>query len=162
MTVEKQKSGYKPRFNVYGFYLYVAMVAADGQDDAKEVPRMLKNKEENMKVVVAIDSLKGSLSSVEAGNCIRAGILKAVPDADVLVSPMADGGEGTVEALISGMGGTLQRVSVSGPLGDPVTCEYGILEDGKTAVIEMAWAAGITLVPAAQRNPFMVWSMVSQ
>ena len=55
MTVEKQKSGYKPRFNVYGFYLYVAMVAPDGQDDAKEVPRMLKNKEENMKVVVAID-----------------------------------------------------------------------------------------------------------
>ena len=108
---------------------------------------------ENMKVVIAIDSLKGSLSSVEAGNCIRAGILRAIPDADVLVSPMADGGEGTVEALISGMGGTLQRVLVSGPLGDPVSCEYGIIEDGKTAVIEMAGTAGITLVPAAQRNP---------
>lgn len=108
---------------------------------------------EKIKVVIAIDSLKGSLSSVEAGNCIRVGILRAIPDADVLVSPMADGGEGTVEALISGMGGTLQRVLVSGPLGDPVGCEYGIIEDGKTAVIEMAGAAGITLVPAAQRNP---------
>ena len=70
-----------------------------------------------MKVVIAIDSLKGSLSSLEAGDAIRRGILRATEDAVVQVRPLADGGEGTVEALTLGMGGTLQTVRVSGPLG---------------------------------------------
>ncbi|WP_455148024.1 glycerate kinase family protein, partial [Stomatobaculum longum] len=106
-----------------------------------------------MKVVVAIDSLKGSLSSLEAGDAIRAGILKADSAAEVLVRPLADGGEGTVEALTIGMGGTLQEVRVTGPLGAPVTAVYGILQDGKTAILEMAAAAGITLVDEKERNP---------
>ena len=106
-----------------------------------------------MKIVVAIDSLKGSLSSLEAGAAIREGALRADPDARVEVRPLADGGEGTVEALVAGMGGTLRRVTVTGPLGAPVECAYGILPDGKTAVVEMSGAAGITLVPAPERDP---------
>lgn len=106
-----------------------------------------------MKVVVAIDSLKGSLSSLEAGNAIKEGILKAIPDASVCVRPLADGGEGTVEALALGMGGKLEKVSVTGPLGEKTDCVYGILEESKTAIIEMSGAAGITLVPEEKRNP---------
>ena len=106
-----------------------------------------------MKVVVAIDSLKGSLSSFEAGEAIKSGILKAMPDAEVCVRPLADGGEGTVEALALGMGGKLESVEVTGPLGDKVNCFYGILEESNTAIIEMSGAAGITLVPDAKRNP---------
>ena len=106
-----------------------------------------------MKVVVAIDSLKGSLSSLEAGDAIKNGILKAIPDAEVCVRPLADGGEGTVEALALGMGGKLETVKVTGPLGEKVNCVYGILEESKTAIVEMSGAAGITLVPDADRNP---------
>lgn len=106
-----------------------------------------------MKVVVAIDSLKGSLSSLEAGDAIHAGILKADSSIEVQVRPLADGGEGTVEALTIGMGGTLQEVLVTGPLGTPVNAVYGILQDGKTAILEMAAAAGITLVDEKERNP---------
>ena len=106
-----------------------------------------------MKVVVAIDSLKGSLSSLEAGEAIKAGVLKAIPEAEVCVRPLADGGEGTVEALALGMGGKLETVEVTGPLGQPVNCVYGILEESKTAIVEMSGAAGITLVPDELRNP---------
>lgn len=106
-----------------------------------------------MKAVIAIDSLKGSLSSLEAGDAIRTGILNVVPDAQVQVRPLADGGEGTVEALTLGMGGTLQNVTVTGPLGDKVNAQYGILQDGSTAVLEMSAAAGITLVPREKLNP---------
>lgn len=105
-----------------------------------------------MKVVVAIDSFKGSLSSMEAGMAAREGILKAC-DADVIVKPLADGGEGTVEALLSGMGGEKIEIPVTGPLGDRVTCSYGILKNGKTAVMEMAEAAGLKLVPKELLNP---------
>ena len=106
-----------------------------------------------MKVVVAIDSLKGSLSSIEAGEAIKSGILKAMPEANVCVRPLADGGEGTVEALALGMGGKLETVRVTGPLGEKVDCVYGILEESKTAIMEMSGAAGITLVPDEKRNP---------
>ena len=106
-----------------------------------------------MKVVLAIDSLKGSLSSLEAGEAIKNGVLKAIPGANVIVRPLADGGEGTVETLALGMGGKLESVDVTGPLGEKVTCLYGILEKSKTAIIEMSGAAGITLVPDAKRNP---------
>ena len=106
-----------------------------------------------MKVVVAIDSLKGSLSSLEAGEAIKEGVLRAMPEADVCVRPLADGGEGTVEALALGMGGKLETVKVTGPLGEPVDCVYGILEDSNTAIMEMSGAAGITLVPDELRNP---------
>ncbi len=106
-----------------------------------------------MKAVIAIDSLKGSLSSIEAGQAIAEGIKKADAKAEVVIRPLADGGEGTVEALVCGMNGTLQHVKVTGPLGDPVVCEYGIIDETKTAVIEMSGAAGITLVPDTKKNP---------
>ena len=106
-----------------------------------------------MKVVVAIDSLKGSLSSLEAGNTIKTGILRAIPNAKVHIRPLADGGEGTVEALTLGMGGRLEIVNVTGPLGERVDCRYGFIEDSRTAIIEMSGAAGITLVPDEYRNP---------
>lgn len=106
-----------------------------------------------MRAVIAIDSLKGSLSSIEAGQAIAEGIRKADAKADVVIRPLADGGEGTVEALVCGMNGTLRHVKVTGPLGEPVVCEYGIIAETKTAVIEMSGAAGITLVPDAKKNP---------
>lgn len=106
-----------------------------------------------MKVVTAIDSFKGSLTSLEAGEAVRRGILKVYPSASVEVRPLADGGEGTVEALISGMGGTIYEIQVTGPLGEKVSCQYGVIEKSKTAVIEMSGAAGITLIPEEKRNP---------
>lgn len=106
-----------------------------------------------MKVVVAIDSFKGSLSSMEAGNAAKEGILKAC-SADVVVKPLADGGEGTTEALVEGLGGTYVTLSVTGPMGSQVTAKYGVMEDGKTAVMEMAQAAGIILV---DRNALDPW-----
>lgn len=99
-----------------------------------------------MNIVIAMDSFKGSLSSIEAGNVIKNTIEKVMPDADVRVCPLADGGEGTVEALTLGMGGALETITVTGSLGKPVQCVYGILADSQTAIIEMSGAAGITLV----------------
>lgn len=107
----------------------------------------------SLKVVAAIDSFKGSMSSLEAGQAAREGILRAVPDACVQVCPLADGGEGTMEALVEALGGERRRVEVAGPLGTPVTCTYGIIPEAKTAVMEMSQAAGITLVPEEKRNP---------
>lgn len=107
----------------------------------------------SLKVVAAIDSFKGSISSLEAGQAAREGILRAVPDARVQVCPLADGGEGTMEALVEALGGERCRVKVTGPLGTPVTCTYGIIRETKTAVMEMSQAAGITLVPEKKRNP---------
>lgn len=106
-----------------------------------------------MKAVIAIDSLKGSLTSLQAGDTIREGILRVYKDAVVQVRPLADGGEGTVEALTIGMGGELQTVNVTGPLGKKLDAQYGILADGVTAIVEMSAAAGITLVEDTQRNP---------
>lgn len=119
-----------------------------------------------MKVVTAIDSFKGSMTSVEAGNAVAQGIKRVCPDADVIVRPLADGGEGTVEALIEGLHAKRCVVNVTGPLGTPVECQYGMIESDdvsncndtdiknkKTAVIEMSGAAGITLVNKEELNP---------
>lgn len=106
-----------------------------------------------MKVVVAIDSLKGSLSSLEAGSAISEGIHRALKDAEVIVRPMADGGEGTVEALALGMNGRIEKIKVTGPLGDSVEAAYGIIDETHTAIIEMSAAAGITLISEQERNP---------
>lgn len=106
-----------------------------------------------MKIVVAIDSLKGSLSSLEAGRAIEEGIRRVDENTKVWVRPLADGGEGTVEALVEGMKGTYQSISVTGPLGERIDSQYGIIEETKTAIIEMSSAAGITLVRPEERNP---------
>ena len=106
-----------------------------------------------MRVVVAIDSFKGSMSSLEAGEAISNGIKKAHKDAEVEIRPLADGGEGTVEALSIGMGGRLINVDVTGPVGRKVRAVYGIVDSSKTAIIEMSQAAGITLVSGNEKNP---------
>ena len=105
-----------------------------------------------MKVAIAIDSFKGSLSSVAAGNAAAEGVRRVFPDAECAVRPLADGGEGTVAALVAGLGGELRRVTVTGPAGKPTVAKYGLLPDG-VAVMEMAEAAGITLVSGAEKNP---------
>ena len=106
-----------------------------------------------MKVVIAIDSFKGRLTSLEAGNSAAAGVRRVFPDAECIVRPLADGGEGTVDALVAACEGKKIEISVTGPLGEPVLCQYGLIEKTKTAIIEMSGAAGITLVPASKRNP---------
>ena len=111
-----------------------------------------------MKAVIAIDSLKGSLTSLEAGEAIKKGIRKVYKDAEIVIRPVADGGEGTAVALTLGMNGKLEKVKVTDPLGKEVEAEYGILESSetykvKTAIIEMSAAAGITLVDEKDRNP---------
>lgn len=104
-----------------------------------------------MKVVFAIDSFKGSLGSLEAGRAAAEGVRRACPGAECTLLPVADGGEGTVEALVAGLGGETLYATVTGPAGAPARAAYGMV--GETAVMEMAQAAGITLVPAAERNP---------
>ncbi len=104
-----------------------------------------------MKVVVAIDSLKGSMTSMEAGRAIREGILNVLPDTEVIVKPLADGGEGTTEALVEGLGGELVETEVHGPLETPVKAVYGVIKETGTAIMEMAAAAGIILVGKDKR-----------
>lgn len=104
-----------------------------------------------MKVVIAIDSLKGSLTSMEAGRAIKEGILNVLPDTEVIVKPLADGGEGTTEALAEGLGGEMVYVDVHGPLETNVKAGYGLIGETKTAIMEMAAAAGIILVGKDKR-----------
>lgn len=106
-----------------------------------------------MRITIAIDSLKGSLSSLEAGAAAAEGIKRVYADADISVRPLADGGEGTMEALVHGMKGQIHTIDARGPLGEPRNCRYGVIEKSRTAVIEMAEAAGITLVAECQKNP---------
>ncbi len=108
------------------------------------------------KILVAVDSFKGSMTSLEAGNAIKKGIKSILPDTEVRVRPVADGGEGTTDALIYGRDGvSRERCYVTGPLGDRITAEYTIYNaaDGRTAVMEMAVAAGLPLVPGNRRDP---------
>lgn len=104
-----------------------------------------------MKVVIAVDSFKGSMSSMEAGNAAKEGILAARSEAEVVVKPLADGGEGTTDAMIEGLGAEKIEIIVTGPYETPVSAYYGYLKETKTAVIEMAAAAGITL--SEEKNP---------
>ena len=104
-----------------------------------------------MKIVIAIDSLKGSLSSMEAGHAIEQGIRNVLPETKVLVKPLADGGEGTTEALVEGLGGDMVQVQVYGPLETPVNAAYGVIRESNTAIMEMAAAAGIILVGKDKR-----------
>ena len=106
-----------------------------------------------MNIVVAIDSFKGSLSSTEAGNIVKNAALKLETSDNVIVRPLADGGEGTVEALSSGVKGEIIELEVTGPLFEKVTAKYFIMAENNTAVIEMSSAAGLTLIEENKRNP---------
>lgn len=106
-----------------------------------------------MKIVVAIDSFKGSLTSLQAGSAVKEAIHRLDSKAKVLVKPLADGGEGTVDALAEGPDSEIIKLQVSGPLLNTVEAKYCILKETNTAVIEMAEASGITLIPLEKRNP---------
>ncbi|ELX08949.1 glycerate kinase 2 [Janthinobacterium sp. HH01] len=106
-----------------------------------------------MKIVIAPDSFKESLTAMAVANEIEAGFREFYPDAEYVKLPVADGGEGTVQAMIDASGGRRVNLQVSGPLGEPVDAFYGLMGDGATAVIEMAAASGLELVPTALRDP---------
>ena len=106
-----------------------------------------------MNIVIAIDSFKGSMTSMQAGFSAAAGIKRIYQDAHITVRPLADGGEGTVDALVNGCGGRMTQIQVTGPVGCPVICPYGIIDETGTAIIEMAGAAGITLINDEEKNP---------
>ncbi|MGD6844945.1 glycerate kinase [Bacillus infantis] len=108
-----------------------------------------------MKIVIAPDSYKESLSAMEAADCIEKGFKRIIPDAEYVKVPMADGGEGTVQSLVDATGGSIITAQVTGPLGEPLEAFFGLLGDKKTAVIEMAAASGIHLVPPGKRNPLV-------
>ena len=108
-----------------------------------------------MKIVIAPDSFKESLTALEAANAIEEGFKKVFPDAEYVKIPMADGGEGTVQSLVDATKGRLETLSVQGPLGEPVEGFYGISGDGTVAIIEMAAASGLHLVPPSERNPLI-------
>lgn len=106
-----------------------------------------------MKILIAPDSFKGSLTATEAAAAMAAGARAVYPDADIVSVPLADGGEGTVDAWLRACGGRRENRQVTGPLGESMTAAFGILADGVTAVVETAAASGLTLVPPARRNP---------
>ncbi|MEZ9522750.1 glycerate kinase [Enterovibrio norvegicus] len=111
-----------------------------------------------MKIVIAPDSYKESLSAMDVASAIETGFKHIMPDATYVKLPMADGGEGTVQSMIDATGGRLVDVTVTGPLGAPVEGFFGLLGDGETAVIEMAASSGLHLVPTASRNPLLTTS----
>lgn len=108
-----------------------------------------------MNILIAPDSFKGSITSVEYCDIAESKIKERIPDSNIIKCPLADGGEGTVESLIYNTKGTIFNLWVTGPLGTPVEAFYGILGDGRTAVIEMASASGLPLVPEESKNPMI-------
>jgi len=106
-----------------------------------------------MRIIIAPQSLKGSLTAAEAGQAIARGVRVVYPEAEIDIVPVADGGEGTVQALVDATGGELVQQTVTGPLGKPVPAFFGLLGHGRTAAIEMAACAGLPLVTLNQRDP---------
>jgi len=111
-----------------------------------------------LKILVAPNAFKESLSAIDAARAIAKGVRRGLPNARVTEIPIADGGDGTLEAVISGTSGRILKATVVGPLGTRLTAEYGVTGDGKTAVIEMSRASGLALVPTARRNPMRTTS----
>jgi glycerate 2-kinase len=111
-----------------------------------------------MKIVLAPDSFKGSLSAAQVCDAMAEGIRRVLPTAESIAVPMADGGEGTVQSLVDATGGTFLFAEVLNPLGIQGKARYGILGDGETAVIEIAEASGLYLISQDQRNPMMTTS----
>jgi glycerate kinase len=106
-----------------------------------------------VRVVIAPNAFKGSLSALEAAQAMAEGVRTATPDADLVLIPIADGGDGTVDALVAATDGEHRTRRVRGPRGDPVDADYGLIDRGSTAVIEMAKAAGLALLPPEKRDP---------
>ncbi len=109
-------------------------------------------------IAIATDSFKGSLSSAAAAKAFAVGVRRVFETAEIREIPVADGGEGTVDAMLAALGGHLIEIEATGPMGTPVTASYGLSQDGNTAVIEMASASGLTLVPEGERNALFATS----
>jgi glycerate kinase len=116
-------------------------------------PGLLSPGTRPLKIIVAPNSFKGSLSATLAAKAIADGVRQVFPDADVIEIPVADGGDGTVEALVTARNGTYKWANVGGPLGDPVLASFGLIDDGKTAVVELASASGFELISPSARDP---------
>lgn len=108
-----------------------------------------------MKIVIAPQTFKGSISALDAARAMRDGVSRAAPDAEIALVPVADGGDGTLETLVEGSGGEIRPIEVTGPLGERRAAEWGAMGDRRTAVIEMARTSGLALVPDADRNPLI-------
>ena len=106
-----------------------------------------------MKIVIAPQTFKGSISALDAAEAMREGVLEVFPDADTVLLPVADGGDGTLETLVDGSGGEIRETEVCGPLGERRSAEWGAMGDGVTAVIEMARTSGLALVSPDERDP---------
>lgn len=105
------------------------------------------------KIIIAPDSFKGSLTSVEVANAIELGIKRVAPNCEIVKVPIADGGDGTMDTLVSALGGKKIKIKVHDPLMRPIEAEYGLVKNGGTAVIEMATASGLTLLSKEEQNP---------
>lgn len=112
-----------------------------------------------MKIVVASDSFKGSLTSAQVAEAVRKGIVEVMPECDVCTVSVADGGEGTVEALVDSLGGEFVELEVAGPMMEPVVARYAVLDDRETAVLEMSSASGLFLVQKSIRNPLIATTL---
>lgn len=108
-----------------------------------------------MKIIVAPDSFKESLSAKAVASSITRGILKVLPEAEIIQIPISDGGEGLLDALVDVLKGKRISVKVKDPLFRTIEAEYGIIENGKTAIIEMAKASGLELLDKDERNPLV-------
>ncbi len=108
-----------------------------------------------MSILIAPDSFKGSLTASEAAEAMARGVKRVLPEANLTLLPLSDGGEGLVDSLVSASGGRLLEYEVTGPLGTPVQAKMGLMGGGQTAVIEMAQASGLILVPRDKRNPLV-------
>lgn len=106
-----------------------------------------------MKIIIAPQTFKGTVSALDAARAIERGVLAAVPDAETVLVPVADGGDGTLDALVDSTGGQVFRSTVTGPLGRPLEATWGVMGDGRTAVVEMARTSGLALVPPRRRDP---------
>lgn len=107
----------------------------------------------SLKIIIAPNAFKGSLTAPQAAQHIRAGVMRAAPDAECLELPIADGGDGTLDLVLAAAGGERVHIDVTGPLGEPVRAELGLLADDHTAVIEMASASGLRLLALDQLDP---------
>lgn len=105
------------------------------------------------KIIISPDSFKGSLSSMEVADAIEMGVKNVFPNCETIKIPIADGGEGTTDTLVNALHGKMVKVKVNDPLMRPVEVEFGLVNDGNTAVIEMAAASGLTLLSSQERNP---------
>ncbi len=108
-----------------------------------------------MKILIAPQTFKGSISALEVAKAMREGTERVITGADIVLIPVADGGDGTLETLVEASGGKVRTATVTGPLGQPLTTQWGAMGDGNTAVIEMARTSGLALVPVEMRNPLI-------